>query len=106
LNIRTYVRAEGKPGVFFLSIQAAGALVAWLARTLSPLDYRTAALELQPARSPQTAALGSGAISFRSPFVDVDFASGGRAQRSHRRCRQAVPLDNPGLIYNDRSLAQ
>jgi len=76
LNVRTYVRAEGKPGVFFLKIQARGALIAWFARMLSPLDYRAAAVDWQAARSPQTAALGPGAVSFRSPLVDVDFASG------------------------------
>jgi len=76
LNVRTYVRAEGKPGVFFLKIQARGALIAWFARMLSPLDYRAAAVDWQAARSPQPAALGPGAVSFRSPLVDVDFASG------------------------------
>jgi uncharacterized protein YqjF (DUF2071 family) len=88
LNVRTYVRAEGKPGVFFLSIHARGTLVAWLARTLSPLDYRPAALDWQAAQSPQAAALGPGAVSFRSPLVDVDFASGGAIAPEHRK-----PLD-------------
>lgn len=77
LNVRTYVRAEGKPGVFFLSIHARGALVAWLARSLSPLGYRAAALDWHAARRPEAASLGAGAVSFRSPLLDVDFASGG-----------------------------
>jgi uncharacterized protein len=88
LNVRTYVRAAGKPGVFFLGIQARGALVAWLARTLSPLDYRSAALDWQAARSPETAALDPGAVSFRSPLLDVDFASGDALAPERRK-----PLD-------------
>ncbi|HYX32545.1 MAG TPA: DUF2071 domain-containing protein [Oligoflexus sp.] len=40
LNIRTYVVHDGKPGVYFLSIEAANPLAAWLARVASPLPYR------------------------------------------------------------------
>ncbi len=62
--------------------------VAWLARTLSPLDYRAAVLDWQAAQNPQTVALGPGAVSFRSPLVDVDFASGNALAPERRK-----PLD-------------
>ncbi|MCX6131950.1 MAG: DUF2071 domain-containing protein [Proteobacteria bacterium] len=40
LNVRTYVVRDGKPGVYFLSIDAAHPIAAWLARLASPLHYR------------------------------------------------------------------
>ena len=40
LNIRTYVRYQGKPGVYFLSIEAGNKISAFLAEKLSGLPYR------------------------------------------------------------------
>lgn len=40
INIRTYVKAGEKAGVYFLSIEAGNRLSAWLARALSELPYR------------------------------------------------------------------
>jgi uncharacterized protein YqjF (DUF2071 family) len=40
VNVRTYVVRDGKPGVYFLSIEAANPIAAWLARILSPLPYQ------------------------------------------------------------------
>lgn len=42
LNVRTYVRAGGKPGVFFFSLDAASAVAVGAARTLLNLPYYTA----------------------------------------------------------------
>lgn len=39
LNVRTYVVAEGKPGVWFLSLDAAQRLAVWGARTFFDLPY-------------------------------------------------------------------
>lgn len=40
VNIRTYVRAAGKAGVYFLSIEASKKGSAWIARSISGLPYR------------------------------------------------------------------
>jgi uncharacterized protein len=42
LNVRTYVTAEGKPGVWFFSLDAANALAVWGARTFFHLPYYNA----------------------------------------------------------------
>jgi uncharacterized protein YqjF (DUF2071 family) len=47
LNLRTYVRLDDKPGVFFLSIHASKRLAVYVARRLSPLPYVFARMELQ-----------------------------------------------------------
>jgi uncharacterized protein YqjF (DUF2071 family) len=39
LNLRTYVRKDGRPGVFFLSIHASKRLAVRVAKWLSPLPY-------------------------------------------------------------------
>ncbi len=39
LNVRTYVTMEGKPGVFFFSLDAANAPAVWAARTFYRLPY-------------------------------------------------------------------
>lgn len=44
LNLRTYVRHEGKNGVYFLSIEAEKAISAFVARNLSGLPYRKASM--------------------------------------------------------------
>lgn len=40
INIRTYVKAGGKTGVYFLSIEGGKALACFVAKTLSGLPYR------------------------------------------------------------------
>ena len=42
VNLRTYVRAEGKSGIYFLSLVADNKLSVRLARLLTPLPYRVA----------------------------------------------------------------
>src|SRR4051794_15783952 len=39
LNLRLYVERDGKPGVWFLSLDAANALAVWAARRLFHLPY-------------------------------------------------------------------
>jgi uncharacterized protein YqjF (DUF2071 family) len=57
LNVRTYVRAGDKPGVYFFSLDAASAVAVTAARTLLNLPYFTADMTVTP--------LGGG-ISYRS----------------------------------------
>ncbi len=44
LNLRTYARYKGKQGVYFLSIEAGKSLSCFLARKMSQLPYRYAAM--------------------------------------------------------------
>ncbi len=48
INIRTYVNYDGKPGVYFLSIEAGSKLFCWIARKLSKLPYRFTQMERSP----------------------------------------------------------
>ena len=45
LNVRTYVRHHGRPGVWFFSLDAASPVAVWTARTFFHLPYRHAAME-------------------------------------------------------------
>jgi uncharacterized protein YqjF (DUF2071 family) len=44
LNVRTYVEHDGKPGVWFLSLDATNALAVWAARRFFHLPYFRAAM--------------------------------------------------------------
>ncbi|MBX7187010.1 MAG: DUF2071 domain-containing protein [Vicinamibacteria bacterium] len=46
LNVRTYVERDGKPGVWFLSLDATNPLAVWAARTFFHLPYHQAAMAL------------------------------------------------------------
>ena len=48
LNVRTYVRAGGKPGVFFFSLDAGSLAAVTAARALLNLPYYSASMEAQP----------------------------------------------------------
>jgi uncharacterized protein YqjF (DUF2071 family) len=48
LNVRTYVEHGGKPGVWFLSLDATNALAVWAARRFFHLPYYRAAMTLTP----------------------------------------------------------
>ena len=47
LNVRTYVSVDGKPGVYFFSLDAASALAVASARTFFKLNYFNAAVAMQ-----------------------------------------------------------
>jgi len=47
INVRTYVRAGGKPGVYFFSLDAGNPLAVTVARTLFHLPYYQASIEVQ-----------------------------------------------------------
>jgi uncharacterized protein YqjF (DUF2071 family) len=48
INIRTYVRFNGKAGVFFLNIEAGKRISAIIARQISSLPYRFSAIQRNP----------------------------------------------------------
>ena len=47
LNVRTYVERDGKPGVWFLSLDATNALAVWAARRFFHLPYFRATMSLR-----------------------------------------------------------
>jgi uncharacterized protein len=57
LNVRTYVRAGDKPGVYFFSLDAGNPLAVAAARTLFHLPYFTATMDIER---------GGGQVSYRS----------------------------------------
>lgn len=48
LNVRTYVRAGDRPGVYFFSLDAGSSLAVQAARTLLHLPYYSAAMQVTP----------------------------------------------------------
>jgi hypothetical protein len=57
LNVRTYVRVQGQPGIYFFSLDAANPVAVTLARTLFRLPYYTAVMDV---------ALDGGRVRYRS----------------------------------------
>ena len=47
VNVRTYVRAGGRAGVFFFSLDAASSVAVWTARTLLHLPYYSASMQCE-----------------------------------------------------------
>lgn len=70
LNVRTYVSMNGKPGVWFLSLDAANWLAVWAARTFFHLPYFWARMSLNED--------GDG-IHYRSVRPGAEFAATYRA---------------------------
>lgn len=64
LNVRTYVERDGKPGVWFLSLDATNALAVWAARRFFHLPYFQAAMSLTE---------GPDGISYRSQRANAKF---------------------------------
>lgn len=62
LNVRTYVEYEGRPGVWFLSLDATNALAIWAARRFFHLPYHRAAITCER----------EGGTSFRYSLGRVD----------------------------------
>jgi len=63
LNLRLYVEYEGRPGVFFLSLDATNPLAVWAARRFFHLPYEHAAIDIMPS--------GEG-FTYRSHRRDAD----------------------------------
>ena len=64
LNVRTYVRLGGKPGVYFFSLDAGSAMAVATARTMFRLPYFNASIEVE--QQPD------GGIRYRSRRTDAD----------------------------------
>ena len=78
LNVRTYVRVDGKPGVYFFSLDASSALAVAGARTLFGLPYHQA--EMSCTREPTgewiryTCRRLDGAAAFDARYRPIGFA--------------------------------
>lgn len=48
INVRTYVTYQGKPGVWFLSLDARSPIAVWAARRFFSLPYYHAAMKMKP----------------------------------------------------------
>lgn len=66
LNVRTYVELNGKPGVWFLSLDASNALAVWAARKFFHLPYYLARMSLTEE---------NGSIRYSSSRAGADFAA-------------------------------
>lgn len=66
INLRTYVVAEGKPGVYFINIEAQKHLSVWIAKNLSGLPYEKARIQ----RDEKTYLSGNPVKGFH---LDVEF---------------------------------
>jgi uncharacterized protein YqjF (DUF2071 family) len=47
INVRTYVRVRGDPGVYFFSLDAANPVAVWIARTVFHLPYYVASIDVR-----------------------------------------------------------
>src|SRR5688572_12581768 len=84
LNVRTYVRVNGRPGVYFFSLDAANPMAVGIARTLVHLPYFTASMQVEQKE---------GWIAYRSQRTS---AKGARAELTVRYRpvgRVAPPVD-------------
>jgi uncharacterized protein len=63
LNVRTYVRLAGRPGVYFFSLDAASALAVATARAMFHLPYYQASIEIEAQ---------DGGVHYRSRRTDAD----------------------------------
>ena len=63
LNVRTYVRVAGTPGVYFFSLDAASALAVATARAMFHLPYYQASIEIEAQ---------DGGVHYRSRRTDAD----------------------------------
>jgi hypothetical protein len=86
LNVRTYVRYGGKPGVYFFSLDAGSLLAVYGARAFYHLPYYHARMSAKP---------GGEAVSYIS-----DRLSGHAEFRGHYGPRQPIELRSKGTIEN------
>lgn len=82
LNVRTYVLRDGKPGVWFLSLDATNPLAVWAARTFFHLPYHRASMSLVQ---------DHGRIDYRSE------RAGARFEGAFRPASEVIPA-RPGSL--------
>jgi len=108
LNVRTYVRVDDKPGVYFFSLDAGSAVAAGTARTLLNLPYFTAKMSVEVTDSGEVR-YGSRRISSpKSPPAEFTARYQGLGDRSapvqgtleyfltERYCLYAIDHSNQG----------
>ena len=81
LNVRTYVTRDGKPGIYFFSLDAGNPLAVGTARTLFHLPYFSAAMRVTP---------GDGWVGYESKRADA-----GRPAELICRYRPTGPVREP-----------
>ena len=59
LNVRTYVEMQGKPGVWFFSLDATNPLAVWTARRMFHLPYHRADISFDTVREDNRSGAGS-----------------------------------------------
>jgi hypothetical protein len=75
LNVRTYVTCQGKPGVYFFSLDAASLPAVWAARRFFHLPYFHARMRSQPiagAIQYQSTRTGGASAEFRGKFRPIN----------------------------------
>jgi uncharacterized protein YqjF (DUF2071 family) len=65
INVRLYVEHDGKPGVWFLSLDATNPIAVWTARRFFHLPYRRARIEIQLAKPESTGAVDPPETEYR-----------------------------------------
>jgi uncharacterized protein len=86
LNVRTYVTVDGRPGVYFFSLDAASSVAVAAARSLLHLPYHAAQMDVRDE---------GGQIRYRSRRVTTDEA----AEFAARYCPAGLPFEpEPGSL--------
>lgn len=104
LNVRTYVELEGKPGVWFLSLDAANPLAVWAARRFFHLPYYLAEMALSEDATGiryRSARSGAELVATYRPTSDPYLASPGSLEHwlTERYCLYARAPD--GSIWRN-----
>lgn len=86
MNLRTYVRQDDRPGVFFFSLDAASTLAVLAARAFYRLPYFRARMDMRRE---------AGSIVYRSERVDGD----ARFEASYRAVGAVAPAERGSLEY-------
>ncbi len=79
LNLRTYVTLQGKPGLYYFSVDAANLSVVWLARMFFRMQYWHSAIQVSGATI-QSRPTDKRAIHFRSSRVHGPTSARGSAR--------------------------
>lgn len=87
INVRTYVELDGKPGVWFFSLDASNRFAVWAANTFFSLPYFNAAIDFEKSDE---------AIKFSSTRKNVE--QGSVAFAARYRPLEALPTAQPGSI--------
>ena len=104
LNVRTYVDLDGKPGVWFLSLDASNALAVWAARRFFHLPYYRSRMSITAEAdgfSYSSARAGAEFLASYAPTSDPYLAAPGSLEHwlTERYCLYALAPD--GTIWRN-----